>query len=368
MNGLFSLSWAEFSSNITETCKALKKCGQMTDVTLVCDDGEITAHKLILYGGSNFFKSVLTKINHQHPLIYMKGVEIKPLEAIIEFLYNGEVNIAEEDLKVLLDTADDLEVRGLSQKEKDKRINGKSELKEDSVRDNSNTVKMKDDTMDKPQTKEVTEITREIIDFESDEVTVTEDPLTRKIQEMEDQIKDIEDHIEVKNDNDVNISKLLESVKNDTSDDDEKALQLMERVTEPNGARGWNCKICGKSHIDKFRIRKHVKAQHLSLRKSEQVRRDNPQYLVSYEDIGDFVTDDEFQGKVLSLMEKSEGEDEKVIWSCTECGKNDGDKAKIRKHVEEHIGKLVFSCLLCEEKRARSNYMKRHIVLRHTSQ
>jgi len=117
MQEMISFTWEKFSSNILETFKDIKKSGQLHDVTLVCKDGEINAHKLILFGGSNFFQSVLTKSSHQHPLIYLKGIKAKNMEAIIDFLYSGEAKIAEEDLDDLLETAEDLEINGLVQKE-----------------------------------------------------------------------------------------------------------------------------------------------------------------------------------------------------------------------------------------------------------
>ena len=100
MQEMFSLTWEKFSSHLLEIFKGIKTSGQLHDVTLVCADGEINAHKLILFGGSNFFQSVLTKSSHQHPLIYLKGIKVKYLQAIIDFVYNGEVKIAEEDLKI----------------------------------------------------------------------------------------------------------------------------------------------------------------------------------------------------------------------------------------------------------------------------
>ena len=125
MSKLSNVAWPEFSSNILETLKDIRKCEELNDVTLVCDDGEINAHQLILYSGSTFFQSVLTKVKHQHPLIYIKGVKINHLEAIVDFIYNGEVNIAQDDLKDLLETAEDLKVKGFSEKQMDKTANDK---------------------------------------------------------------------------------------------------------------------------------------------------------------------------------------------------------------------------------------------------
>ena len=113
---MFSVVWGEFSSNITETFKDIRKCEELNDVTLVCDDGEVSTHKLILYEGSDFFRSVLSKVKHQHPIIFMKDVKLKHLEAIVGFMYNEEVNVPQDELNLLLEVAKDLKTKGLSEK------------------------------------------------------------------------------------------------------------------------------------------------------------------------------------------------------------------------------------------------------------
>ena len=105
-----------FSSNITETFKDIRKYEKLNDVTLVCEDGKVSAHKLILYEGSDFFRSVLSKVKHRHPIIFMKDVKLKHLEAIVEFMYNEEVKVPQDDLNLLLEVAKDLKIKGLSEK------------------------------------------------------------------------------------------------------------------------------------------------------------------------------------------------------------------------------------------------------------
>jgi len=62
-----------------------------------------------------FFKNVLRRNKHQHPLIYLKGVSYRDMEAVLNFMYHGEVNIAQDDLNSFLQVAEDLSVRGLTQ-------------------------------------------------------------------------------------------------------------------------------------------------------------------------------------------------------------------------------------------------------------
>jgi hypothetical protein len=63
-----------------------------------------------------FFRNLLRRNPHQHPLLYLKGVKYKDLLGILDFMYNGEVNVAQEELKQFLAVAGDLKVKGLTQK------------------------------------------------------------------------------------------------------------------------------------------------------------------------------------------------------------------------------------------------------------
>ena len=88
------------------------------DVTLVPDDegqGQICAHKVVLSACSPFFSRVLRKNRHHpNPIIFIKGVRMAELEAIINFMYNGELSVPHADLSGFLEAAETLKVRGLT--------------------------------------------------------------------------------------------------------------------------------------------------------------------------------------------------------------------------------------------------------------
>jgi len=48
-------------------------------------------------------------------LLYLKGVRYTDLTAVLNFMYHGEVNVAQEDLNSFLAIAEDLKVKGLTQ-------------------------------------------------------------------------------------------------------------------------------------------------------------------------------------------------------------------------------------------------------------
>ena len=54
---------------------------------------------------------------HAHPLIYMTGMNVEDLLAIVDFLYYGEANIYQENLHSFLTIAEELELKGLNGRE-----------------------------------------------------------------------------------------------------------------------------------------------------------------------------------------------------------------------------------------------------------
>merc|ERR1711874_556383 len=115
-NEKFCLKWNDFEKNISGAFRDLKNDNDFFDVTLACDDEEqVSAHKVILSACSPFFRQVLRRHKHQHPLLYLRGVSFSDLESVLAFMYNGEVNIAQEQLNSFLAVAEDLKVKGLTQ-------------------------------------------------------------------------------------------------------------------------------------------------------------------------------------------------------------------------------------------------------------
>ena len=117
MSDKFCLRWNDFESNMSSALKDLKDDEDLQNVTLVAGDSQVQAHKLILSACSPFFRGVLKRNKHSHPLLYLKGVRYPDLVALIDFIYYGSVNIAQDDLNSFLAVAEDLKIKGLTQAE-----------------------------------------------------------------------------------------------------------------------------------------------------------------------------------------------------------------------------------------------------------
>jgi len=116
------LRWNDFESNISSAFRDLREDKDFFDVTLACVDDQIQAHKVILSACSPFFRGILRRNKHEHPLLYLNGVKYGDLVSVLNFMYHGEVNVAQEELNSFLAVAEDLKVKGLTQNNVDKNV------------------------------------------------------------------------------------------------------------------------------------------------------------------------------------------------------------------------------------------------------
>ena len=113
-NEKLCLNWNDFRDVLKSSVGELRDDTDFTDVTLVCEDQSVKAHKVILSACSPFFKRLLKSHPHPQPLICMRGIKATNLVAIVDFIYRGEANIFQEQLENFLALAEELELKGLS--------------------------------------------------------------------------------------------------------------------------------------------------------------------------------------------------------------------------------------------------------------
>lgn len=115
----FCLRWNDFERNISSAFRDIRDEKEFFDVTIACEDEQLQAHKVILSACSPFFRSVLRRnqpANQQGSLVlYLKGVTYRDMESVLNFMYHGEVNVAQDDLNSFLAVAEELRVKGLTQ-------------------------------------------------------------------------------------------------------------------------------------------------------------------------------------------------------------------------------------------------------------
>jgi len=107
--------WNDFESNFSVAFRDLREAKELFNVTLACDEDQIQAHKVVLAACSPLFRSILQRNPHDHPLLYLKDVKLSNLRLVLDFMYNGEVKVAKEELMSFLAVAGELKVKGLTE-------------------------------------------------------------------------------------------------------------------------------------------------------------------------------------------------------------------------------------------------------------
>ena len=212
----FCLRWNDFDTNIREYFRELREEHSYFDVTLATDDHyQIEAHKVILAAGSKFFSDIFKKTNHKNILIYLKGINRKDLENVVNFLYNGEVYVTQEELTKFLETAQELQVKGLQSNQEDESNFNQTDA-EPKYQDIETGYTQSQDTVEQETVLEFTDT------FEKDEIAV--------VNTEEDKVV-LNTNIELD-------------------------LQIEEMIEKNEGM--WKCKVCGKTTRVKRDLCRHT--------------------------------------------------------------------------------------------------------------
>ncbi|XP_050538135.1 broad-complex core protein isoforms 1/2/3/4/5-like isoform X2 [Daktulosphaira vitifoliae] len=111
----FCLRWNNYQNSITTAFENLRDDEDFIDVTLACDGKSLKAHRVVLSACSPYFKELLKSTPCKHPVIVLQDVVFDDLQALVEFIYHGEVNVHQRNLSSFLKTAEVLRVSGLTQ-------------------------------------------------------------------------------------------------------------------------------------------------------------------------------------------------------------------------------------------------------------
>ncbi|XP_069170265.1 protein abrupt isoform X10 [Procambarus clarkii] len=112
--GLLSLSWNNHSSTFCHMLSSLRDMERYTDVTIACEGKFYSAHKLVLSTCSDYFLKMFERTPCKHPIIVVKDVECKDIEALLSYMYAGVVSVAQNDLTQLIKAAELLQIKGLA--------------------------------------------------------------------------------------------------------------------------------------------------------------------------------------------------------------------------------------------------------------
>jgi len=358
----FCIGLDEFDTNIRTIWQNLQKEKEFCDMTLACEGKVIQTHKVIISAISPILRNILRLNTNKYPCIYLRGVKFKELENLLNFIYQGEVCIEEEDINSFLEVGKDLQIKGMASVQMQ---NSKSESSPMDPTENMETVKIVfSDDLSMETAENIVKIETEDTIMEpstqcgqSDSSVV--DPLKSKVcpqicrRILPKPITNVADVGSVSSGNFSTKSRLWNSIKicpgavkkvkpeirpiknaieqvqsetNVDSAETEFRCEICSKVYLTIGGlnihkasvhEGINypCERCGKEFSQRANLIRHINAVH------EKIRSQCELCEKSFNDIS------ALRGHIKT---KHEG----VRYQCEQCGKDFGTKAALNKHIE----------------------------------
>jgi len=335
----FCLRWNDFEANISTAFRELREDKDFFDVTLACDDDQLQAHKVILSACSPFFRTVLKRNKHEHPLLYLKGVKYIDLVAVLNFMYHGEVNVAQEELNSFLAVAEELKVKGLTQNGSEK-LSGRTDAMPSSKPRPREPQERMDPIPKRPRPS-------------PQYSTPSHQPLSKPSYQQQDD-DDIQEVLPVKS---------------------EPGTMMQDPIptSQPISAPVVNPSYSNPTISHSAGI-------------VADPNMDNSMYGDEYGDYGTYEEggDGSYDASMMAgaatadgnkdldeliakNMEKYYLEDNRTCaWQCLLCGKNNKDKSIVKHHVETHFPGYAQQCPYCQNMMKTRKSLKMHILREHT--
>ncbi|XP_018023171.1 longitudinals lacking protein, isoforms H/M/V isoform X4 [Hyalella azteca] len=119
MAELLSLKWNNHKSTFFHVLSTIRAKESYSDVTLACDGRFYSLHKFVLSTCSEYFEEMFERTQCKHPVIVLKDINSEDLEALLNYMYVGEVNVVQEKLAGLIKAAECLKIKGLAVPDED---------------------------------------------------------------------------------------------------------------------------------------------------------------------------------------------------------------------------------------------------------
>merc|ERR1712129_299703 len=311
------------------TFQALQTDEAFTDVTLASGDGkQLKAHKVILSSASSFFKTILIQNPHQHTWAFLKGVEMKHIEALLNFIYSGQVEIRDEDLADFLAAAHDLKIDGLKQR--------------DSIEEEDSTVDTVEEEQDTVEEEENTADGR-LMDYDR----------------ANDEEVDVKTEKRMMNDAAIKIETYMDLKCYDCEKVYSSGTNLRRHRGSVHEGKLYPCSFCDFKSTDKSYLLKHIRKthgiEHAGKQEKERQTED---------------TTDENVELIIDEM-KSVLEEDHILSGeakCEQCDKLFSSKTNLKRHIISVHEKVRFTCDFCDYTLSDKSHMTRHIRKNHASE
>ena len=313
MNETFCLRFNEFDGFIKSSWLEHQRDNDFCDITLACEDRQIKTHKFVISAFSPVLRNILKLHQNPHPLIYLRKVKFVNLQNLITFMYQGEVDVVEEDFPSFLEAAKDLNIRGLSKA-------------------NTESFNSSGEFPSEPSLQDISP------------------PLKRKgIAESQKKVK-------------------AEEI---TQNDDES---ISQNVVSTIAEKQFHCQKCNKNFSDKNNLNKHNKSSHEGVKyhctkctyMATQKGTLQKHEAAVHEGIKYPCTKCNYKASFKQhLKSHVAAVHEGIKYPCTECNY----KASFKKHIKSHVAAvhegIKYPCTKCNYKAGFKQALKSHVMSCH---
>lgn len=110
----YCVRWNSHLCSLSTAFPQLLDQEKFVDVTLACEGQQIHCHKVVLAACSQYFDNLLSENPCKHPIIILPNdIKLWTVQALVEFMYKGQVNVSQAGLPDLVKSGDLLQIRGL---------------------------------------------------------------------------------------------------------------------------------------------------------------------------------------------------------------------------------------------------------------
>jgi len=114
-NNSLRLSWRNYEETVTSAFKKYLSSKWFCNVLLSAEGKTIPCHQELLSASSDWFEQVLSQLDtNLHPIILLKDVKHSDLQYLVDFIYNGQAVVPQDQVQGILNTASILQIKGLS--------------------------------------------------------------------------------------------------------------------------------------------------------------------------------------------------------------------------------------------------------------
>jgi len=415
-SALLHLAHNNFENNVKGILSELRRDQTFSDIQLVCDDDQgdavvLPAHKVILAGSSPFFSNLLRGLSHPQLALYLKGIPLKQLTLVLDFIYNGEVDVMQDDLDLFLNAAIDLKVQGLTPASPGQASDDltstpdsmpstpppiqithdrqHSHSRSPPSADRSSRPQFQSPISPTPVSDLLSPSSSTAPDAETDPGLVVK---TELIEPSSSEIEERESTWRPKDWSDLRrfITRLANDEKGDTvyscnmcHQRSKKSSNLHRHVEVAhfNGAFKHTCSYCDKEFENRYRLDNHIFRKHRASKveeadKERQVERtaalklkktgdaEQPEGTVRKGPVGAVIESYSDLGQFVSKLPYENG---RGAWQCTICQLKGSSRDNMKRHVEalHYRGFLQHKCKLCDNISETRERLLHHIRTKH---